>query len=554
MALDPGIIRRREEKLDELTAHGKETTVAAGAQSRGLSYRDLTHAPVHRGGLPLIDRSDAERARAVVLERREHQLVVGVVDERNEETLQILNQLRGQGFSVELVIISEASFQKVLKEYARLPEIHAQKTPEGKVVLPDYTATAAAQSLATLRGRLLKLRSGETSELLEILAAGALSLNASDIHVEPQERAATVRLRLDGLLQDVGTLSGEHYRLLLSRIKILSGIQLNITDVGQDGRFTIESGKYQIEVRVSMLPGAYGEYVVLRILNPHAVALEVDDLGIEQDLWEKVEHELKKPNGMLLTTGPTGSGKTTTLYAFLKYLRSPEVKIITLENPIEYHLEGISQSQIEPSKKYTFADALRSVLRHDPDIVLVGEIRDAETAGTALNASLTGHFVFSTLHTNDAPGAVPRLIDLEATPAVLGSALNTVIAQRLVRRLCPSCRQATSLPPNLRAQAEAAFKDDPELRKMPADTKQIFTAKGCALCGETGYRGRTGIFEVFVVDETMERLIASSPTHLEVFETAKRSGFRTMYHNGLRKILAGLTTEAELVRVAEARF
>ncbi|MEK7609392.1 MAG: GspE/PulE family protein, partial [Patescibacteria group bacterium] len=293
-----------------------------------------------------------------------------------------------------------------------------------------------------------------------------------------------------------------------------------------------------------ILPGAYGEYIVLRILNPNAIKLEIKDLGIRDYLWQKLEPELKKPNGIILVTGPTGSGKTTTLYAFLKHLNQPEVKIVTLEDPIEYHLTGINQSQIEPEHGYTFAAGLRSVLRQDPNIILVGEIRDEETADVALHAALTGHLVFSTLHTNDAVGAIPRFLDLNAKPQILASALNAAVGQRLVRKLCPSCKKEISLDiekiKNILAGV-AGF-------DWPKEVK-TYQVTGCEKCGGTGYKGRVGIYEVLLVDENMEKLVGVNPSNQDILIQARKNNFITMYQDGLMRVLNGETALEEVERV-----
>lgn len=278
----------------------------------------------------------------------------------------------------------------------------------------------------------------EITDVLETILAGAIGLTASDVHIEPEEEQVRIRIRFDGILQDVLLLSKDVYENILSRIKLLSGIKLNITDRPQDGRFSIITGTLAIEVRASALPTEYGETIVLRILNPKSL-VSLRGLGLREDLLALFRLEIKKPNGMIIVTGPTGSGKTTTLYAFLKEIQNPEIKIITIEDPIEYHLTGISQTQTAPEKGYNFASGLRSIVRQDPDVILIGEIRDLETADIGLQAALTGHLVLTTLHTNDAAGTIARLVNLGVKPADIGPALNIAIAQRLVRKVCQKC-------------------------------------------------------------------------------------------------------------------
>ena len=284
-----------------------------------------------------------------------------------------------------------------------------------------------------------------TSRIVEVFVASALALDASDIHVEPGSDAVRLRFRLDGILTDIAQVDMQTYKMLLSRIKLLSGLKLNVKNKTQDGRFSIKVKNSEVEIRTSMLPSEYGESIVLRLLNPENIAVPVEELGMNKTLLNTILHEISQPNGLMLTTGPTGSGKTTMLYAFLQKIYTPDVKMVTLEDPIEYHMDGIVQTQINEKSGYTFASGLRSILRQDPDVIMVGEMRDSETAKTAVNAALTGHMVFSTLHTNNAAGSIPRLIELGVEAKILPSSLRTAMAQRLVRKLCPSCKRQIDL-------------------------------------------------------------------------------------------------------------
>jgi type II secretory ATPase GspE/PulE/Tfp pilus assembly ATPase PilB-like protein len=396
-----------------------------------------------------------------------------------------------------------------------------------------------------------QLLSASTTELLAIILAGAISLEASDIHIEPEEERAKLRIRIDGILHNVIIFDLKRYKTLLSRIKLLSGLKLNVTDRPQDGRFTILLKEITIEIRASTLPAEYGEAIVLRILNPKNL-IEIEALGLRKDIAEIFNREIRRPNGMIIVTGPTGSGKTTTLYAVLKRINKPEIKIITIEDPVEYHLEGLSQTQVDPSKGYTFANGLRSIMRQDPDVILVGEIRDKETAEIALQAALTGHLVFSTLHTNDAAGAVARLIDLGVRPVSIAPALNMIVAQRLPRRVCKKCVEfITPLPTELKKLEEDLKRVKKEI--LPPsflDLKlKIPKAKGCPDCNFTGYRGRVGIYETFLVDDEMERFILTSPSIVDMRELAIKKGMVLMRQDGLIKVLEGITTIEEIERV-----
>ncbi len=394
------------------------------------------------------------------------------------------------------------------------------------------------------------------TELLGIILGGAINLNVSDIHIEPEEERSKLRVRLDGILHDVLVFELKIYNNLLSRIKLLSGLKLNITNRPQDGRFTVLMGELTIEIRVSTLPAEYGEAVVLRLLNPKRL-IEIEDLGLREDLKEIFNREIKRPNGMIIVTGPTGSGKTTTLYAILKKINKPEIKIITIEDPVEYHLEGLSQTQVDPSRGYTFANGLRSIMRQDPDVILVGEIRDKETAEIALQAALTGHLVFSTLHTNDAAGAVARLVDLGVKPVSIAPAINMVVAQRLPRKVCKKCVNFVPASPiELKKIKEGLEKISTETKKkigLPSlePGLKIPQIKGCQECNFTGYRGRIGIYETFLVDDEMERFILTSPSIVDMRELAIKKGMVLMYQDGLIKVLKGITTVEEIERVAE---
>ena len=331
------------------------------------------------------------------------------------------------------------------------------------------------------------------TNLLDIILFGAIHLQSSDIHIEPEEDNARLRIRIDGLLQDVLFFDQDVYRHLLSRLKLLSKIKLNIIDRPQDGRFTIAIEGLLIEIRTSSLPAEWGESIVMRILNPENL-MGLEALGLRKDLHEIFLKEIKKPNGMIIVTGPTGAGKTTTLYAFLMKIQNPEIKIITIEDPIEYHIQGISQTQVSQEKGYTFSEGLRSIVRQDPDVILVGEIRDLETAKIALQSALTGHLVLSTLHTNDAAGTIPRLVDLGIEAPSIASGLKMAIAQRLVRKVCKSCVALKAPDAGELSEIKKGLKNVPKEISLPnLDAVKIPKAKekGCKACNDRGCRGRT---------------------------------------------------------------
>jgi len=407
------------------------------------------------------------------------------------------------------------------------------------------------KNISDLKKNIEKKMKKNITEFLEILTVGAIVLDVSDIHIEPKKEKIKIRVRLDGILQPVIEIEKEKYKRILSRIKLLSGIKLNISKSPQDGRFSIIIQEQSIETRVSSLPTEYGESLVLRILNPENL-INIEDLGLRKDLLKIFQREIKKPNGMIIVTGPTGSGKTTTLYTILKEIQSPQIKIITIEDPIEYHLKGISQTQIDSKKGYDFANGLEAIMRQDPDVILVGEIRNKKTAKIAIQAALTGHLVLSTLHTNDAAGTIARLVTMEAKTSNIGPALNISIAQRLVRKICKKCYQLDKPSSEETEKIKQGLKNIPDKLKKELKIKEnvlIPKPKGCEHCNQTGYKGRTGIYEFVLMDDEMEKFILENPSIAAIKEEAQKRGMINMYHDGLIKVLQGITDFEELKRV-----
>jgi type II secretory ATPase GspE/PulE/Tfp pilus assembly ATPase PilB-like protein len=320
-----------------------------------------------------------------------------------------------------------------------------------------------------------------------------------------------------------------------------------VRDRAQDGRFSIELKGREIEIRTSVIPGSYGESVVMRVLDPEAIAVSFEGLGMEPDLRDLVLREIKKPNGMLLTTGPTGSGKTTTLYACLREIHTPDVKIITIEDPIEYHLDGIVQTQVD--KAYTFIGGLRSALRQDPDVIMIGEIRDADVARTAIDSALTGHFVFSTLHTNNAAGAFSRLADFGIDLKVVGSAISVTLAQRLVRKLCDRCKKKVPLEGAAKETIDRIVRGIRNKKMIPQNQSVIYEAVGCDACNGTGYKGRIGVFEGIVIDKEIDQFVRNNPSENDIYELQKKRSLLTMAEDGVVKILNGITSIDEVTRV-----
>jgi len=407
------------------------------------------------------------------------------------------------------------------------------------------------KNVSEFEEKIKKSLNASISELMEIILIGSILLNSSDIHLEPTEENAKIRNRIDGVLHDIIVIDLQIYKNIVSRIKLLSHLKLNVTNRPQDGRFSIIMEETIIEIRVSTLPAEYGETIVLRILNPKNL-IGVEALGLRKDLVAIFEKEIRKPNGMVIVTGPTGSGKTTTLYAVLKKINNPEIKIITIEDPVEYHLKGLAQTQVDPARGYTFASGLRSIMRQDPDVILVGEIRDLETAEIACQAALTGHLVFSTLHTNDAAGAIARLIDLGIRPISIAPAINMVVAQRLPRKVCKNCVEFVSPSPDQTKKIKkglAGVKKEILPPSFFSSKFKIPVAKGCKDCNNTGYKGRIGIYETFLVDDEMEKFILTSPSIVAMRDLAIKKGMVLMHQDGLIKVLEGITTIEEVERV-----
>ncbi|MEX2008260.1 MAG: GspE/PulE family protein [Candidatus Spechtbacterales bacterium] len=432
-------------------------------------------------------------------------------------------------------------------------EDHHEHTA-GSVTLSAQRLIELKRSIATrsdVQPTFDKLAAGDTSSLVEAVIAATLALRASDIHIEPTADGAAVRFRIDGMLSDVATVTPRLYSLLLSRIKLLSELKLNIHDEPQEGRFSATMEEREIEIRASILPSQYGEDIALRVLDPRAL-LSFEDLGFRSDLQATIQQLLAMPQGLILVTGPTGSGKTTTLYAFVQALADESIKIVTIEDPIEYHLPNISQTQVNEERGYSFESGLEAVLRQDPDIVLLGELRNRDSAEAALQAALAGRKVLSTLHTTDAPGAVPRLAELGIDTSSIASGLAASIAQRLVRRLCAACKtKRTITKEEYEALTDmlATLPAGVERPALSVATSLAAPGEGCEKCGGAKYIGRIGIFEVLVIDDEMEQRILENVSEQFLRVEAIKLGMVTMQQDATLRILEGITTYREVVRI-----
>lgn len=544
---------KQKRKLELLKRQEEEESVKILSQKYKLPYVDLSRFPIEIDAIKIVPQEQARAGELVVFQMTGRRLSVAVRNPELEKAKAVLTRLEKERYSLTIYLASRSSLEHAWESYKKVPAGHEMEV--GAIqVSSEKVASLQKQitDIAGMRERIQKAFSGKTTEVLEIILAGALALESSDVHIEPQSKETRLRFRLDGILYDISSIPLRPYQLLLSRIKLVSELKLNIHDKAQDGRFTIKADSLEIEIRTSALPGPYGENVVLRVLNPKTIGVPFEELGLQPWTIKTVEKELKKPNGMILTTGPTGSGKTTTLYAFLKKIHTPAIKIITIEDPIEYHLKGVEQTQVDSEKGYDFANGLRSIVRQDPDVILVGEIRDLETAETAMHAALTGHLVFSTLHTNSAAGTIPRLLDLGVRPAIIAPAINVAMAQRLVRRLCSKCRVPASLGSQEKKELEKELAALPKNAAVPdSKTWKISKASpgGCNACNNTGYKGRLGVFELILIDDAVEHLILGQPSEFEIKKEAARQGQITMRQDGLLKVLGGITDLAELDRV-----
>lgn len=564
----PDLKKELEEKLSAIQIGKIEEEARAAAQKAGLPYVNLKSFPIDANAVLVIDEKDARSGQMVVISKTGQNLKIAVVDPQNPQTQTALSKLRGQGYTYSLVIASPLGLETGWLRYREKKE--RVVAPPGVVELKEDVLSDIEKQIKDISDLKERLTSLPITKVLDILIAGALKIKASDIHFEPEEKNIRLRYRLDGVLNDVVSFAPIGYPGLLSRIKLLSGLKINVHESPQDGRFTIRREDKDIEVRVSILPGAYGENIVMRILDPSTIKQKLEDLGMRDDVLVQVKKLLAKTTGAILTTGPTGSGKTTTLYAFVKYVNTPDVKVITIEDPIEYHIEGISQTQVDQAAGYTFAGGLRSIVRQDPDVILVGEIRDVETAEIAMQAALTGHLVFSTLHTNNASGTIPRLIDLGVRPVTIAPAINAAMAQRLVRKLCQSCKKKkrvsseelallkkylSGLSEKITTETQKKTKnrssDQGVIFRAPpfGETTEIYYPDKCKECNFTGYQGRIGIYELFEIDSEMEKVILKSPPISEVQELAVKKGMITLLQDGLLKVLDGTTSIEEVMRV-----
>lgn len=543
-------IQKKEEelntKLKEIELKNAEKKYVDLAKKLSLPFSTLKGVPIDNDALNIVNEKTARKSNLAALYKNGSKLSIAVTDPENIETKKTLNYLGKNGFVVDLIITTPDALGTIWRRY-KITESQAFRV--GTIEINEKELGQLQEQIQNIGDIKNKLKTISITKIVEILIAGALKTLASDIHFEPTEDTTRIRYRLDGILHDIIDLDLRNYTQVLNRIKVLSKMKLNIHTSPQDGRFTIKQRDINIEVRVSTLPSEFGETTVMRLLDPRTIKVRFEDLGIRNDQLEILEEQLKKPTGTILTTGPTGSGKTTTLYALIQRLNSSGTKIITIEDPIEYHIEGISQTQINQKKGYTFANGLRAIVRQDPDIILVGEIRDKETADIALQAALTGHLVLSTIHTNNAAGTIPRLIDLGIQPQIIAPAIGLTIAQRLVRKLCPKCKRSVKATAEEFKKIKTVLGPIQERFHLSTSSPNIYGPAKCKSCNLSGYTGRFGIFEMFPTSKAVERLIFTSPSISKIEELVITEGMVTMLQGAYLRIIEGITSFEEIERV-----
>jgi len=522
-----------------------------------IPFKDLDKGKISKEVLKEIPEEAAVFYKLVPLKREGDILEVGMVDPDDLKAREALRFIaRRNKLKPKIFIITPSDFGNVLKQYRSLggevkkaleelekdlekvEEIEPEKKKEGK--LEEAVKRISVEA--------------PISRIVAVILRYAVEGGASDVHIEPIEEQTKIRFRIDGVLHTSLFLPREIHPAIVSRIKILSRLKIDETRVPQDGRFRTTVAGKKIDFRISTLPVTGGEKVVLRVLDPTAGLKDLPDLGLQGYNLKTLEEAAEQPFGMILISGPTGSGKTTTLYAILSRLNQEGVNIVSLEDPVEYYIGGVNQSQIRPEIGYSFASGLRHILRQDPDVIMVGEIRDEETAALAIHAALTGHILLSTIHTNDAIGVIPRLVDMGIGKFLIPSALNLAVAQRLTRRICPECKKEIEAPPKIAEVIEKELEDLPSQQKEHINYKKpfkIYRAEGCKYCGGKGTKGRIAIFEMLKMTPQLETIINEELTEVKIKEEAKRQGMLTMKQDGILKVLQGIVSFEEVMRVVE---
>ncbi|MFA7314668.1 MAG: ATPase, T2SS/T4P/T4SS family [Candidatus Magasanikbacteria bacterium] len=529
----------------------EESLYKSLAQNSQNDFIELKGIDINLEILNIIPEEFAHERQVVAFKKTENELDIAMIDPNDIQTIEFLR--RKTGLSQKVFITTPSTIKDTLQKYHATIENDEVITKLNK----DINTDTQKKDLKKIAEELPIIN------IVNSILEHAVLEGTSDIHIEPTEKEVIVRYRVDGLLRQVMSLPKLVQNGIIARIKILSQLKIDEHMLPQDGRFKIKLNDEQLSFRVSVIPVYDGEKIVMRLLHEGQRALSLENLGFLPKIQKLVEYAIRKPHGMILVTGPTGSGKTTTLYSILGILNNPTVNICTIEDPIEYHVSGINQSQINPKAGFSFASGLRAFLRQDPDIIMVGEIRDQETAEVAIHAAMTGHLVLSTLHTNDAPTTLPRLVDMDIPPFLVGFTTNIIIAQRLVRKICKNCKKAYTISPEEIKELEKmlhkkTIKDllldqeikDDDIQKNISEMT-FYRGEGCAKCGSSGYKGRMGIYEVLVVDDELTRLINERSTAQDIKEFAESHGMINLFENGIIKAKEGVTTLEEVLRVTK---
>ena len=546
-----------ESKIKSLNLARIEEETEKKAKNTGITYIDLAKFPVSLDAIKLVEEDKAKSLKIICFYYTGEELRLGSTNPTNPQVTKFKDELAEKTHAKALLYtISEHGFARVFELYKKIPTIIKI---EG-VSITEEDLKKYEEQLKDLKALNKLVNEADMTEGINIILAGSLKFGASDIHFETEKDATKIRLRIDGELHEAISLPKEDFTKIANRIKLLAHLKLNAS-VPQDGRITINLKDNDVDLRVSTMPSTWGESIVFRILKSSSISLKFEEMGIIGKAFNDLENEIKKPNGMIITTGPTGSGKTTTLYAILSKLNEPNTKIITLEDPVEYKLAGIVQSQVSSERVseggggknvYTFSKGLKAILRQDPDIVMVGEIRDLETAETAIDAALTGHMMLSTLHTNSAAGSIPRFLSMGVKPFLLAPSLNAVIGQRLARRLCEHCKVEDKKLDNktLTIVMNALETISPESGQKIEDLSNLkfYKAKGCTKCNDIGFKGRVGVYEIMTMSPEIEKLILGGKvSEYEMQKAAENQGMVNMLQDGLIKALKGMTSVQEIL-------
>lgn len=537
--------KRRQETTEKIIAQmgwiEEKELYKARAQIMNVPFASPDEQPISPEVLGFVPEDVAKRFTVIPIAKDHETISLAMIDPLDLQIIEFVE--KKSGFIVKPFLATPISINKAITEqYTR--GLSTEVTEALKEAVPTQTKAYVAQAESSA-----VLGEAPVARIVSTLLEYGIRVRASDIHIEPLENETRVRYRIDGILHEKLILPKRIHDAIVSRIKILGNMKIDEKRIPQDARFNFKVGKEELDLRLSTLPTTFGEKVVMRLLKKTGGVPSLEELGLRGKALQNLQENIARPHGIILITGPTGSGKTTTLYSILSKLNSTRVNIITLEDPVEYQIGGVNQVQIHPQAGLTFASGLRSFLRQDPNIIMVGEIRDSETTELAIQASLTGHLVFSTLHTNNAAGALPRLLDMHAEPYLIASTVTCVVGQRVVRQICPTCRAPKPMTELIINQLKKILGNLYDFDKKPVST--LYFGKGCSECNKTGYLGRVGIFEVLVVTEKISRMILAHETAQTIENTSIEDGMITMKQDGFLKVIEGMTTIEEVLRVAE---